>query len=267
VADRTPASASTTDPDDVAEATTRGGGPAADSTPGGDAGTGSTGRRRRAAPGGETPGEVAAGEVANGDGANGDGASGDGASGDAASGDVVAGPVGEEPRGEDADPRSRRGLTLPLVPTLAVLLVLLLAGGGYLLVTRSGGSAIRTDAYVGALQAARSGIVDVASFDYLTLDDDIQQIRRVTTGDLQKESVDQLDQRRQQITDSEAVVDTKVVGAAVGAADADSATVFAVIQSTQQSKASQQAQVQRYRIQVDLTRVGGRWLLSGITGR
>jgi Mce-associated membrane protein len=153
------------------------------------------------------------------------------------------------------------------VPTLAVLLVLLLAGCGYLWVTRPGGSAVRTDAYVGALQAARSGIVDVASFDYLTLDEDIQQIRRVTTGDLQKESVDQLDQRRQQITDSEAVVDTKVVGAAVGAADADTATVFAVIQSTQKSKASQQAQVQRYRIEVDLTRVDGRWLLSGITGR
>jgi Mce-associated membrane protein len=260
VADRTPATASTrgsvTDPDDVAEATTHGDGPPADSTQSGDARTGSTGRRRRglrrrAAAGGEAPGDVAPGDVAPGHVAPGS----------------ADGPAGEEPREEDADRGSRRGLALPLVPTLAVLLVLLLAGCGYLWVTRPGGSAVRTDAYVGALQAARSGIVDVASFDYLTLDEDIQQIRRVTTGDLQKESVDQLDQRRQQITDSEAVVDTKVVGAAVGAADADTATVFAVIQSTQKSKASQQAQVQRYRIEVDLTRVDGRWLLSGITGR
>ena len=255
MADRTPATASTrgsvTDPDDVAEATTHGDGPPADSTQSGDARTGSTGRRRRglrrrAAAGGEAPGDVAPEDVAPGS---------------------ADGPAGEEPREEDADRGSRRGLALPLVPTLAVLLVLLLAGCGYLWVTRPGGSAVRTDAYVGALQAARSGIVDVASFDYLTLDEDIQQIRRVTTGDLQKESIDQLDQRRQQITDSEAVVDTKVVGAAVGAADADTATVFAVIQSTQKSKASQQAQVQRYRIEVDLTRVDGRWLLSGITGR
>ena len=265
MADRTPATASTrgsvTDPDDVAEATTHGDGPPADSTQSGDARTGSTGRRRRglrrrAAAGGEAPGDVAPGDVAPGDVAPGHVAPGS-----------ADGPAGEEPREEDADRGSRRGLALPLVPTLAVLLVLLLAGCGYLWVTRPGGSAVRTDAYVGALQAARAGIVDVASFDYVTLDDDIEQIRRVTTGDLQKESVDQLDQRRQQITDSEAVVDTEVVGAAVGAADADSATVFAVIQSTQQSNASPQAQVQRYRIEVDLTRVDGRWLLSGITGR
>jgi Mce-associated membrane protein len=260
VADRTPASASTgattTEPVDTVEPTTPADGPAADSTPDGDAGTGSSGRRRRAPRRRADPGDRAAG-----DGPTGDGASGNGMAGS------TDGPVGEELRGEDADPRSGRGLALPLVPTLAVLLVLLLAACGYLWVTRPGGSAVRTDSYVGALQAARSGIVDVASFDYLTLDDDIEQIRRVTTGDLQKESVDQLDQRRKEITDSEAVVDTEVVGAAVGDADTDSATVFAVIQSTQQSNASQQAQVQRYRIEVDLTRVDGRWLLSGITGR
>ena len=45
----------------------------------------------------------------------------------------------------------------------------------------------------------------MTSFDYLTLDDDIEQIRRVTTGDLQKEAVDQLDSRRQQITDAQAI--------------------------------------------------------------
>jgi Mce-associated membrane protein len=163
-------------------------------------------------------------------------------------------------------PRTRRPV-LPLVPVLAVLLLLLLAGCAWLWTTRPGSSAVRTDAYVGALQAARAGIVDVASFDYVTLDDDIAQIRDVTTGDLRTESVDQLDQRRQQITDAQAVVDTTVVGAAVGEADQDTATVFAVIQSTQQSNASEQAQVQRYRVEISLQRVDGRWLLSGITGR
>jgi Mce-associated membrane protein len=166
-----------------------------------------------------------------------------------------------------ADPRASRRPSLPLVPVLAVLVVLLLAGCAVLWATRPGDSAVRTDAYVGALQAARAGIVDVASFDYVTIDDDIAQIRNVTTGDLRQESVDQLDQRRQQITDAQAVVDTTVVGAAVGDADQDSATVFAVIQSTQQTNASAQAQVQRYRVEISLQRVDGRWLLSGITGR
>jgi Mce-associated membrane protein len=108
--------------------------------------------------------------------------------------------------------------------------------------------------------------VDLTSFDHLTLDDDIEQIRRVTTGDLRKEAVDQLDSRRQQITDAQAVVNTEVVGAGVTRADTNDATVLLVIQSTQKSTASPQAQVVRYRIQVELQKVDGRWLLSGITG-
>lgn len=173
--------------------------------------------------------------------------------------------------GADADDAPAAGRTrrpaLPLVPALAVLLVLLLAGTGFLWVTRPGSSGVATGDYVDALQAARAGIVDVASFDYLTLDDDITQIEAVTTGDLRTESVDQLNSRRQDITDAQAVVNTEVVGAAVGAADDSSATVYMVIQSTQTSSASEQAQVQRYRIEVDLTEDGGRWLLSGISGR
>jgi Mce-associated membrane protein len=175
--------------------------------------------------------------------------------------------AGQGGSAEDPGQRGSRRPSLPLVPVLAVLLVLLLAGCLTLWLTRPAHSAVRTADYVGALQAARAGIVDVASFDYVTLDDDIQQIRDVTTGDLQKESVDQLDQRRQQITDAQAVVDTTVVGAAVGSADHDKATVFAVIQSTQKTKAAPQAQVQRYRVEIALERIRGRWLLSGITGR
>ena len=107
-----------------------------------------------------------------------------------------------------------------------------------------------------ALQAARSGVVDMTSFDYLTLDDDIKQIEAVTTGDLKKEAVDQLNSRRQQITDTQATVNTEVVGAGVTRADRDSATVLLVIQSTQKSSASEQAQVVRYRIQVETAEEG-----------
>jgi hypothetical protein len=162
--------------------------------------------------------------------------------------------------------RSRTRPSLPLVPVLAVLLVLLLGAAGYLWFTRPEASAVRTGDYAEALQAARSGVVDMTSFDYLTLDDDIEQIRRVTTGDLRKEAVDQLDTRRQQITDAQAVVNTEVVGAGVTRADTNDATALLVIQSTQKSTASPQAQVVRYRIQVELEKVDGRWLLSGITG-
>jgi hypothetical protein len=163
-------------------------------------------------------------------------------------------------------PSGRRGLSIPLVPTLAVLLVLLLAGGAFLWFTRPGESAVRTGDYAEALQAARSGVVDLTSFDYLTLDDDIEQARRVTTGDLREESVAELDERRQEITDLQAVVNTEVVGAGVTRANGEDATVLLVIQSTQESAANPQAQIIRYRIEVTLEKVEGRWLLSGIKG-
>jgi hypothetical protein len=155
---------------------------------------------------------------------------------------------------------------LPLVPTLAVLLVLLLGGIAFLWLTRPETSAVRTDDYVEALQAARSGVVDLTSFDYLTLDDDIEQVRRVATGDLRDEAAAELDNRRDVITQAEAVVNTEVVGAGVTRADDSTATVLLVIQSTQESNAAEQAQVVRYRIEVELQKSDGRWLLSGIKG-
>lgn len=172
--------------------------------------------------------------------------------------------VGRSERGRSA---SGTRLALPVVPLLAGLLALLVAVAGFLWFTRAEASAVTTEDYVEALQAARSGVVDLTSFDHLTLDDDIEQIRRVSTGDLREESVAQLDDRRQQIAESEAIVSTEIVGAGVTAADADSATVLMLIQATQESNGSEQAQIVKYRIQVELQKVDGRWLLSGITGR
>lgn len=169
----------------------------------------------------------------------------------------------------DAGEPPRRGarLSIPLVPVLAVLLVLLLGGVAYLWFTRPPTSSVKTADYVAVLEAARSEVVDLTSFDYQTLDDDIAQARKITVGDLQKESVDQLTNNRKQLTEQQAVVNTQVVGAGVTRADDSSGTVLLVIQSTQRTKAAAQPTIVRYRIQANLTKVDGRWLLSGITGR
>jgi hypothetical protein len=162
----------------------------------------------------------------------------------------------------------RRPLAL-LTQALAVLLVLLLAGLAYLWVTRPAASSIRVADYVGALEGARSDVVDLTSFDYLTLDDDLRQIQAVTTGDLRKESTDRLNASRKTLLDSQAVTNTKVIegGAGVTKATSEAATVVLVIEATQKTKASTQAQVIRYRIEAQMSRVNGRWLLSGISGR
>jgi Mce-associated membrane protein len=158
-------------------------------------------------------------------------------------------------------------LSVPLVQVLAVLLLLLLGAAGWLWVSRPSPSSVSTGDYVEVLQAARSEVVDLTSFDYETLDDDIAQAKKITVGDLRDESVKQLNSSRQQLTDQQAVVNTEVVSAGVTRADGSSGTVLLVLQSTQKTKAAAQAQVVRYRIEAQLRKTGGRWLLSGISGR
>jgi Mce-associated membrane protein len=180
-------------------------------------------------------------------------------------------PAGEVGRATDAGetdggPRGRRRPAVPLLPALTVLLVLLLGAVGYLWFTRPVVSAVRADAYAEALQAARSGVVDYTSFDYLTLDDDIEQIRRVAVGDLRTEGVKKLDEGRAAFTQAKFVVNTKIVGAGVTRVDGDEATALMKIQATQESSASKQAEVTSYQIEVTLKKSGDRWLLSGLKG-
>jgi Mce-associated membrane protein len=182
--------------------------------------------------------------------------------------------VGDDAVVDDAaggEPASRgRGgrLSIPLVPTLSVLLVLLLGAVAFLWFTRPEATTIRTDVYAQALQAARSNIVDLTSYDHLTFDDDVEQIRRVTTGDLRDETVAELEAQREVIVDGGVVVNSEVIDAGVTRATDDTATVLLFIQATQTAEGSEESQVRRYPIEVDLVKQDdGRWLLSGIRGR
>jgi Mce-associated membrane protein len=169
---------------------------------------------------------------------------------------------------DERSPHRARRLSIPLVPALAAVLVLLLAAVAVLWFTRPQGSSIETEGYVAALQAARSNIVDLTSYDYLTLDDDIEQARRVTTGELRDESVAKLDDQRKAIADSRTVVNTEVIDAGVTRVTDDAATALMMLQATQSAEGSEKSQVVRYRVEVDLVkRDDGHWVLSGIRGR
>jgi Mce-associated membrane protein len=161
------------------------------------------------------------------------------------------------------EPPARRSR---LVPVLALVLVLLLGAGAFLWFTRPEPSSVSTAEYTEVLQAARSHVVDFTSFDHLTLDDDIRQVERIAVGDLRDGAIEELDGRRQQITEAEAVVSTEVIEAGVTRATDDEATVLLVIQTTRQTNASEQAEVVKYRIEVEMQKPGDRWVLSRITG-
>ena len=77
----------------------------------------------------------------------------------------------------------------------------------------------------------------------------------------------QLESSRQQITESEAIVSTEVIDAGVTRANADEATVLLVIQTTRETNASEQAEVVKYRIEVEMQRNDDeRWVLTSIRG-
>lgn len=183
-------------------------------------------------------------------------------------GDERADIVDDDGDHDDGTPirvRSAR-VAVPLVSVLAVLLVLLMGGLAFLWFTRPDPSGIRTETYAEALQAARSAVVDFTSFDHLTFDDDVEQVRRISTEEFAEQSVASLEARRQEILDLEAVVNTEIIGAGVTTADEDDATVALLIQTTRQTNASEQADVVRFSIQVTMERPGDRWLLASIAG-
>lgn len=173
-------------------------------------------------------------------------------------------------KGKDSTVGRRRLPELRVTPSMVVaaLLVILVAVGSWLLVTRpTGRSPIELTAFDEILSAARSGVVDVTSFDYLTLDQDLAEIEEVTTGDLRVEVFGTLDDRREQLVTDQQVSSTEVVAASLTEASQSQATALIVLRARQESLLTPQETVTRYRVEVTLELVDGRWLLSGLSER
>ena len=179
---------------------------------------------------------------------------------------IMSGVSSEDVAEERSNARGRRP-SVPLVPALGVLLVLLLGAVAFLWFTRPEAAAIRADDYAEALQAARSNVVDLTSFDHLTYDDDIEEARRVTTGELRQATVDRLEKSRKQIVDGKVVNNSEVLDAGVTRVTDDAATVVLLIESTEGTEESERTGVRRYPVEVQMVKQDGRWLLSRITGR
>lgn len=119
------------------------------------------------------------------------------------------------------------------------------------------------DARLVALQTGREQVVTVLSYDFRTVDRDLQQARAVTTGEFGQEFTDQADQataataRAQQI-----VTRASVIAASVVRAGPQQVVLLLFVNQTTQSSQSATVQVSAHRIELTMTWTDGRWLIS-----
>jgi Mce-associated membrane protein len=161
-------------------------------------------------------------------------------------------------RDQDRDRRRPVGALL-----LAVLAVLLAAASAVLWVgTRStaADAARRAD----ALTAARQEAVNLTSQDYHTVDADLGRMADGATGQLRADLEQRVAETKQVVLKNRAVARGVPVDAGLITMNGDQAAAIVAVDSTV-SSAGGAPTTRRYRFQLDLSRVGNRWLVANLT--
>jgi Mce-associated membrane protein len=161
-------------------------------------------------------------------------------------------------RNQDRDRRRPVGGLL-----LGVLAVLLAATSAVLwLGTRSADAdaARRSD----ALTAARQEAVNLTSQDYHTVDADLGRMADGATGQLRADLEQRAAEAKQVVLKNKAVARGVPVDAGLITMNGDQAAAIVAVDSTV-SSAGGTPTTRRYRFQLDLSRVGDRWLVANLT--
>lgn len=167
---------------------------------------------------------------------------------------------------EDAAPapvagRRRRAPTVLLLAVAVAAVVAVVVLG---LEVRDGR---RLDTERGAvLHAARQSALNLTSIDHRTAGRDIDRVLAGATGELAEQFEQEKDQLAQVLAGNRATSRGQVLGAGVVRLDGRSATVLVAVDATVTSNetAGQAARLQRYRMSLELRRVGGRWLTERV---
>ena len=147
---------------------------------------------------------------------------------------------------------------------LAALAVVVLVAGVLAFVLTRGDD--HDNGQAALMVAARTGAVDFFSLDYRHADDDVDRVLALATGKFKTQYAAQ----RKQIVDG--VVKKKLVvtaaipedGAALEFLSARKAQVLVAVDVTTSATTGSAATPDRYRTRVELTRVGDKWLISGL---
>lgn len=176
-----------------------------------------------------------------------------------------AGPVsaGEGGPEHDAPPRllpSGRAFAWAGLVAAAVACLVLLA----LVVPRLSDASAREQRRTEILAAARQHAVNFTTLDYRRLERDLGRVLEGATGKFRRQFRAGTADLTELVTRNQAVSRGEVLEAGIVTDDADSARVLVVADSTVTNTAETQPQKRHYRLQLDLVRQGGRWLVSDL---
>ncbi|MFB6958222.1 hypothetical protein ACFCYB_14535 [Streptomyces sp. NPDC056309] len=114
------------------------------------------------------------------------------------------------------------------------------------------------------LAAARQSALSFTSLDYRHYDRDSGNVLKGATGEFKKEFAAQTAQLTKLVAQNKSVSEGQVLEAGIVRSDARSARVLVVVDSKVTNAAAPEGQARTYRLQLDLARVGGRWLTSDV---
>ncbi len=157
-----------------------------------------------------------------------------------------------------------RGPRLSRVDLLLGALVLALVAGGLALGAQWTEARETEQRYAAVLDAARAEALAFTTLDHRTVDEDTARVLEGATGSFKRQFEASLDQLTELATQNESVSKGKVLSAGVVSADADSARVVVVADSTVSNVNTPSPQPRHYRIQMDLVRQGDEWLASDL---
>ena len=146
---------------------------------------------------------------------------------------------------------------------LAGVLLALLVTGGVLMWQLQQAQAV-ADRRTAVLQAASEHAVTFLTVDYRHLHKDSAAVLAMAAGQFRQQYAASRPRLQQLVAQNKTVSTGKVLSAGVVSTDDDSARVIVVADSEVKNLASPQPQPRHYRLQLDLTRQGERWLVTDL---
>ncbi|MDX2596439.1 hypothetical protein PV343_29930 [Streptomyces sp. WI03-4A] len=114
------------------------------------------------------------------------------------------------------------------------------------------------------LAAARQSALNFTSLDYRHYDRDSGNVLKGATGGFKKQFAAQTEQLTKLVAQNKSVSEGQVLEAGIVRSDEHSARVLVVADSKVTNTAAPGGEARTYRLQLDLVRVGGRWLTSDV---